>query len=124
MSFLELIGNLSNVFGTVGGLAACALWLANRKAKRLAQETVNVKLRIHGEGREIALPLEIVRRDLSRAELLGRIGMLPMKKAGARFALRELGTPAVMRALNAVAKGETNTLVIPASAEEIEQFDL
>lgn len=124
MNFFELIGNLSNVFGTVGGIAAIALWVANRRSARLSQETVNVKLKIQGEGREIALPLEIIRRDLSRAELLGRIGMLPMKKAGVRFALRELGTPAVMRALNAVVKGETNELVIPATAEEVEQFDL
>ncbi|HYC34501.1 MAG TPA: hypothetical protein VEC13_02100 [Candidatus Paceibacterota bacterium] len=124
MSFMEFVGGLADVCGAVGGVAAIALWVAARRTRQLAQELVKISLRIEGEGREIALPLEIIRRDVSRAELLGRIGMLPMRKPGARFALRELGTPAVMRAINAVSRAETNALVIPATREEVEQFDL
>lgn len=124
MTFLEIVGDVSNIFGTFGGLAAIALWFGQRRAKKLSEATVKVVLRIEGEGREIVLPLEIIRRDVSRAELLGRIGMIPMRKAGARFALRNIGTPAVMREINRVSRGETNVLAIPASAEEVEQFDL
>ena len=128
MSILEIVGNVSNFFGVLGGViaavASTATWFSNRRANRLAQEAVKVLLRVGEGGRQVALPLEIIRRDLSRAELLGRIGMLPMKKAGSRFALREIGTPATMRAVNSVLKGETSVLVIPATAEEIDQFDL
>lgn len=124
MTTLEIIGNVSNFFGTFGGLAAIALWLGQRRAKKLAEVTVKVCLRIEAEGREIVLPLEIIRRDVSRAELLGRIGSIPMRKPGTRFALRNIGTPAVMREINRVSRGETNLLAIPASIEEVEQFDL
>ncbi len=124
MTMLEILGHVSNLFGTAGGIAAIALWFGDRRTKKLQAEEVTVLLSIQGEGRQLALPLEIIRRDVSRAELLGRIGMIPMRKAGSRFALREIGSPATMRAINAVVKGETSVLVIPASAEEVEQFDL
>ncbi len=124
MNFMDFVGGIADICGAIGGLAAVALWVAARRTRQLAQELVKIVLRIEGEGREIALPLEIVRRDLSRAELLGRIGMLPMRKPGARFTLRALGSPAVMREINRVSRGETNVLAIPASTEEVEQFDL
>lgn len=116
-------GFLEPIIGLATLAAASAAWLEQRRERRLASETVTVSLAIGEEG-QVVLPLEIVRRDLSRAELLGRIGMLPMRQAGARFALRQLGTPAVMRELNRVLAGETSSLVIPASREEVDQFDL
>lgn len=128
MTTLETVGNISNFFGVLGGIVAAvastATWFGNRRATRLAQEAVKIVLRIGENGRQIVLPLEILRRDVSRAELLGRIGMIPVKKAGSRFTLREIGSPAVMRSINAVSRGETSVLVIPATADEVDQFDL
>lgn len=64
------------------------------------------------------------RRDLTRAEILGRLGMVPMKQPGKRFAIRHLATPEFIRAINEVVDRKTSELVIPCSQEEFDQFDI
>lgn len=123
-TFFEVLGRVDNVAGVFAAIVSAAIWLRMRNAEQKLQEDVRVLLRLQGEGREIDLPLALKRRDLGRAELLGRLGMLPMRQKGARFALRALATPAFMRALNDVVEGKTSTLVVPCTAEEIDQFDL
>ncbi len=111
--------------GAVGAFAASAAnWLHARRLERRAAEPVKVRLVLEGEGRSIDLPLEMRRRDLSRAELLGRLGMLPMRELGRRFSLRHLAKPAFMRDLARVLDGESAVLTIPASIEELDQFDI
>ncbi len=121
---LEVIGQVSNLAGAVGGVVAAAGVIKMLAAQKRQEESVVVALRLEGGEGTISLPLEMLRRDVSRAELLGRIGMLPMRQKGVRFSIRALATPAFMRAVNEVVEGRTSTLVIPATSGEIEQFDL
>ena len=121
---LEVIGQVSNLAGAIGGIIAAFGVIKMLAAQRRQAENVVVALRLEGEEGTIDLPLEMLRRDVSRAELLGRIGMLPMRQKGARFAIRSLSTPAFMRAVNEVVEGRISTLVIPATSGEIEQFDI
>ncbi len=123
---LEFVGHLANIFGFVGGVFALLVWLKLRALDRL-DEQVQILLRLtpeEGKGKEILLPLEMTRRDVTRAEILGRMGMLPMVEKGKRFSIRYLSTPEFYRGLNAVAANKADTLVIPCSPEEIDQFDL
>ena len=121
---LEVIGQVSNLAGAIGGIIAAFGVIKMLAAQRRQAENVVVALRLEGEEGTIDLPLEMLRRDVSRAELWGRIGMLPMRQKGARFAIRSLSTPAFMRAVNEVVEGRISTLVIPATSGEIEQFDI
>ena len=121
---LEVIGQVSNLAGAIGGIIAAFGVIKMLAAQRRQAENVVVALRLEGEEGTIDLPLEMLRRDVSRAELLGRIGMLPMRQKGARVAIRSLSTPAFMRAVNEVVEGRISTLVIPATSGEIEQFDI
>lgn len=109
------------------GLATLAVsaagWLEARRSRAQGGAPVSVFLEAPS-GARVQLPLELVRRDLTRAELLGRIGMLPMREAGKRFSLRSLGSPATMRAINAISGGEGTELILPATEAEVEQFDL
>lgn len=114
----------ANALQVGGAVFAALIWANQRRMERAAKESVSVLLTLEEEGREIPLPLEIIRRDVSRAEILGRIGMLPMRSKGARFSLRALPTPAFMRALNNVVAGRTATLRVPCTREELEQFEL
>ena len=120
---LEVVGHVANLSGLIAAVFSVAIWANIRLTERRQAEEVVVKLRLESGERENALPLAIVRRDLSRAELLGRIGMLPMRQKGARFSLRTLGSPDFMGDLNQVIGGRTSTLVIPCSEEEFDQFD-
>lgn len=119
-----VLGIVSNLLQVGGAVFAALIWVNQRRALRAASESVSVLLTLVEGAQEVLLPLEIVRRDVSRAELLGRIGMLPMRSKGARFSLRALSTPAFMREVNKVVAGRSATLRVPCTREELEQFEL
>jgi hypothetical protein len=122
-SFFDFIGTAANVFDFVGGLAAVWVFFKIRALDRL-NEPVSVFLSLTSGEKKIELPLEMRRRDLSRAEILGRLGMVPMKTTGARFALRYLSTPDFIRSINEVIDRKSKELVIPCSEQEFDQFDI
>ncbi len=127
MNPLEIIGHVSNVAGAVSGIvSAVGVLFLLRDRRRLAQDVeVVLTLRAEdGSGREIALPMHLKRRDVSRPEILGRLGMVPTKARGARFALRHLSSPEFMDAINRVAEGKGSRVEILCSQEELDQFDL
>jgi len=134
MEFVAVITPIADAIGVI--TAVFALWgwantaflrrqIADAERRRLAAIRVVLK----SPTREIELPLAMVRADLSRAELLGRIGMLPLAPAaaqaqGGRFRLRAMGRPEFLVTLAAVQRGERDELVISADEAEIDQFDL
>ena len=122
--FFEIIAQASNFAGAIGGIIAAIGVVKMLAAQRRQTEPVRVQLRLQADGRSVELPVHMRRKDITRAELLGRLGMLPMKQKGARFSLRALSTPSFMEAVNEVAEGNTSVLVIPASQEELDQFDV
>ncbi|GAB4194612.1 MAG: hypothetical protein OHK0022_10820 [Roseiflexaceae bacterium] len=127
---MEYVGTIADVIGIVGAVFAGLAWLASRRTEtwlhreqeRLAAP-VFVCL-VSGSDRKV-LPLELTRAELSRAELLGRIGMVPMKTPGARFSLASLSTPVFLRQLREAQQGNGSvTIELPCTQAEIEQFDL
>lgn len=117
----EIIGQASNFAGAIGGIVAAIGVVKMLATQRRALEHVEVQLRLEGENSTIALPLEMLRKDISRAELLGRLGMA-LKNQGQRFTLKALSTPKFMRAVNEVVEGRTSALIIPCTKEELDQF--
>lgn len=74
---------------------------------------------------EIQLPVELRGAKTTRAEILGRLGMIPMKQSGSRFSVAFLNTPEFLRRLNEIIQGgEGTVLTIPCTQKEFEQFDL
>ncbi len=125
-SVLSFVNNFwAGGFEAVTGLASFAGIFRLLLIQWRASQPVTVTLCLQGDegGREETLPLEMRRRDVTRPEILGRLGMLPMRQKG-RFAIRSLSRPEFIRSLNRVADGKTSVLVIPVTEEELEQFDL
>jgi len=61
----------------------------------------------------------LCRAEITRAEILGRLGMILMKLRGCRF------SPEFLRRLNEIIQGSEDTvLTIPCTQQEFEQFDL
>ena len=92
------------------------------KQKKLEQKIV---VTINHGVQNLELPVELRRSEFSRAEILGRIGMIPMKEKGKRFSLAYLNTPAFLRQINQILDGEKDaTLTIPCDEIEFTQFEL
>ncbi len=69
--------------------------------------------------------MELRRAELTRAEILGRLGMIPMKTKGSRFSLSYLNKPEFLAQINQIMDGSGDAvLTIPCTQEEFEQFDL
>ena len=126
MQILSLIADIAGVGGAIFALLA---WLKSKKIKEdLDEEKAkqNRKVRVilqYGGKRTIELPVAIRRAELARAEVLGRLGMIPTKN-GNRFSLDYLNKPEFLQLIDQIAGGtKEGTLVIPCTQEEIEQFD-
>ena len=122
MNILEIIGNFSNIAGAVSGIAAALGVLKLLAANRRQEQPIVVSLVLQDGGESVVLPLRMRRRDVTRAELLGRLGMFT--KGGGRFSLAALSDPETLDGINYVVEGKSSSLVLPCSPEELEQFAL
>lgn len=127
MDWLNNLGVAASVLGAVFALMA---WLKARKVqKELETEKARQNKRItvtlqHG-SQKLELPVELRRAELTRAEVLGRLGMIPMKIKGRRFSLGYLNRPEFLQQINQIIDGNRDAvLTIPCTGEEFEQFDL
>lgn len=126
-TYMDLVGN---TIGFIGMFFALFAWLQARglrddiaRERARQEQEIEIKLVLETENQEKTLPISIKRRELSRAEVLGRLGMMPMKEAGKRFALAYLSTPAFLDQIDlAQIASRPTTITIPCSNGEFEQF--
>ena len=124
------IGFLADLIGIIGAFSAIgALWqlVRNKKEKKRLNQIVSVMLQCVKDERRIK-PLMVVRRkDITRAELQGILGTIKLADSNqSRYSLSHINTSAFWRdieRLQASNKKEGDSLVIPCTVEEIEQFD-
>jgi hypothetical protein len=89
------------------------------------QQPIEVFLVEKSARERFKLPLELLRGEFNRGEVLARIGMLSMKTKGARFAFEYTGNSEFFSQINKVmANYDYNQLEIPCNKEEIEQFQM
>jgi hypothetical protein len=132
MSMFGWFGIFADLIGVVGGIYAFLAWYRVKSLQKdLAEDRksknnqIEVKLRLIDGKAEIQLPVELRREELTRAELLGRIGMMPMKEKGKRFSIEYLSEREFLRKLYQLAiSNKVSELIIPCSKEELEQFDI
>lgn len=125
MDFTNVMGLVADFFGATMGILTVLIYLKLRALDQLDEEVkVFLTFSSNESEKKVELPLLMRRRDLTRAEFLGRMGMIPMRVKGSRFSLRHLSTPEFIQGINEVTDRKSNTLLIPASQEEIDQFDL
>ena len=91
------------------------------KRKRERQK-IDVILVDKNNDDRFELPIEIRRGEFTRSEILGRIGMLPMKDTGSRFSFNDLGN---LRKINEIlADDQLDQFEIVCDRQEIEKFKL
>jgi hypothetical protein len=102
--------------------------LSNAKEEELfqrSQQKIEVFLIDKHSHKKFKLPLELRRGEFSRAEILARIGMLPMTEERARFSFEYTGNSDFFSKINDImANYDCDRLEIPCSSAEIEQFKM
>jgi hypothetical protein len=130
MTVLYILSAVADVFGVLAAIFSALAWRqswklrqeSKREQERMARR-INIVLRLHDGSREVPLHVQIARAEMSRAELLGYLGMIPMRVPGQRFSLSYLNTSRFLAELRRIQSSDTDdTLVILCSSREIDQF--
>lgn len=125
---MDWVGSIADVIGVLSGIFALLAWLGTRKIqqdleseKRRQNQKIKIILR-HGADK-IELPVGTRRAELSRGEVLGRLGMIPMQDAGKRFSIQCLNTPEFMERINLITESSgEDFLEISCTEAEMNQF--
>ncbi len=136
---MNWLGYIADVIGILGAIFALLGW---QKAKELQKELQvelqrekkrqNEKVQIilqHGTTK-IPLPGDFRRDELTRSEILGRIGMIPIKKEidkgggkPKRYSIESLGEPEFFKQIDQIIIGAgEGIMTISCTEEEIKQF--
>ena len=126
MNYLPIIADIVGVGGAVFALFAAlqtrGLRAAYRREQKRQQRKITIVLR-NGADQIVQLPVTLRRSELTRAEVMGRLGMIPMKEKGARFFIGHLNTLDFLQQLDQIIQSRGDaTLVIPCTQDEIDQF--
>jgi hypothetical protein len=102
-----------------------AIWLNQKRKHRDDHNLIQIRLVVRESGMVVTLNGKIRRKNLTRAEVLGLLGMLPMKAGGKpRYSLDGLSQSVFFDELEeAQIKSSVLDVVIPCTQLEYEQFD-
>lgn len=131
---MEWLGSTADVIGILGAVFALLAWIQSRQVgKKIEQEKQrqnrNITIILRSGRQRIELPVGILRAEFTRAEILGRIGMIPMKgrnleNKNKRFSLGYINEPEFFRRINEIIVSDGDTVLeIPCTEEEFDQFD-
>ena len=82
-----------------------------------------IKIHFNVNGREIETGLSLLRKDCSRGEILGILGMM-QKESAKRFSIETSRVPVLLKEIQEVQKGNAEKIVVDMTQEEFEQYDL
>lgn len=123
------LGITADLIGILGAVFALLAWLQSRRTqieieRERERQNQKVQVSLVCGSEKVLLPSEIRRAELTRSEILGRIGMLPKKDSTGRFAIGYLNTPDFFRKMNRIRDGgeSDNVLEISCTAAELDQF--
>jgi len=123
----DIIGDISNILGItsaiISAITSVVIWRNLRKDKNFNEQRISIRLKF--TQMVITLPFAIERKNLARSELLGLLGMLPMKRDGARYSLAFTNTREFFDLLKAAQdEKDVHSIEIQCTDKELEQFDV
>lgn len=115
---------LGMVLGVVTGFITVFIWFYLIMRDNKYNKLIAINLFVPETGFKATLPGKIRRKNLTRAELQGLLGMLPMKVAKDRYVLGVLNTSDFFEVLEqAQVCREVDEINIICEEHEIAQFD-
>ena len=127
---MDWVSFMADLIGILSAFFALFAWRNTRKIRKetnLELERLNQKvyLRLSSKKEYIDLPGGMRREELTRSEVLGWIGMLPMieEKERERYKLAYTNTAQFFEQMNNIQSGKGDmTFEIPCDDEELAQF--
>ena len=119
---LDRIGIVCGILAFIGSAYSAGMWVRHHLRERKLREPVPVRILCAENGHRYELPFQPPRRIVTRAEILGLLGMIPSRQQ--RFDWAWLHDEQFMRHLEEVHMGQRQVLEIPVTAEEFAQLDL
>lgn len=117
------LGDISDILGIVGTGVSVSIWLKIEREKKFNEQRIKIQLKT--PKMLIELPGEIERKNLTRSELQGLLGILPMKKEGHRYQLSFLNTADFFVNLKEAQDDKNRTFIeIICAEDELQQFEL
>lgn len=101
--------------------SAFSWWRHDRREKQL-QQPIPIRPIFADDSHQ--LPYQPSRRLITRAEVLGHLGMIPSTEAGKRFEWGHLHKAEFMRNIEAIYLGTKHTLDIPLTQAERDQLNI
>ena len=124
-SIADIVTLLTAAFSGFFAFRAWRQTMAIREAmlQEVHRQNRKIQIVLQCGNTKYELPVPLRRADFTRAEILGHLGMIPMKEPKERFSLSFLSTPEFARRINEISVGEGDSvLTIPCRDEEMEQF--
>lgn len=119
----DWLDKISIVTGIGGAIFSWLIWLKLRQREKFNEQRITIRLKF--KPMTVTLPFAIERKNMTRSELLGLLGLLPMKKKEARYSLAFLNTRPFFDCLKAAQDQKTvQAIEILCTEEELAQFDL
>jgi hypothetical protein len=120
---LDRIGIICGILAFLGTAYSAFRWWRHQSRERQLQEPVIVRLVAEEDGRHLLeLPHRPARRTVTRAEVLGLLGMIPSRQQ--RFDWKWLLDARFMQHIEEIHRGDRDVLEIPLTAAEFRQLDL
>jgi hypothetical protein len=131
-SFFDWISSFADIIGLVTAFFAFGGWLVSLQESRrekAEEKRLNEKVAIHVRAKdgsmEMILPIKLRRDDVTRAEVMGLLGMIPMRNPGSRFSINYPNTFDFDQQMDRIhAEKGDSILVISLEPGELDQFDL
>ena len=112
------------VVGLVTGVVSIIIWVYLLRKEKKDNDLIAISLVVPALDFKATLPGKIRRKNLTRAELQGMLGILPMQKAGSRYQLDVLNDPAFFDRLEqAQVDRDMKEVEIVCEPSDLEQFN-
>lgn len=121
---LDILGYVSTIISLISTAVSVAIWLRIKTKEKFNEQRIKIQLKVPNTTQSYDFPYEIERKFLSRSELQGLLGILPVKNASHRYSLSFLTTIAYFDKLKAAQDDENTTAIeIICTQAEWDDFD-
>lgn len=120
----DTLDKIGIVVGIFTGMISLMIWFYLLRKEKRDNDLIAITLHVPESHLTATLPGKIRRKNLTRAELQGLLGMLPMQEAGKRYQLPALNDPAFFDGLmKAQVDRDIHEVVISCDQEDLQQFN-